>query len=351
MRKQTKHNHYILCWLCILLIFIPACENQLHLPVTPTVVIPATPTLEPTTTPTPQPLGSAGNPLIWGYVAPEPSEQAYLDSFEDLTLEISVRSGVMMITRRFSNHTDLIQAMKKGEVHAAWLSPLAYLYAHEQNAADVLLLTNHFGTYYIGTQFLANVDSGFNFYYDPIAKKNTAEITDALAQFSGKRPCLVEPSSSSGYIFPLGLLLQNNISTLPPAVVQTNTGVIRALYIKGICDFGATFSISGDPRTSSAILNDLPDARERVAVVWQSEALIPNMNVSVAAGLSDDLRNVISTILFDLTATPEGKNLLALSAGSYDIQEFKAVDDSIYDPLRNAVFLVGTPLKDYLDIQ
>jgi len=39
--------------------------------------------------------------------------------------------------------------------------------------------------------------------------------------------------------------------------------VVRALYVKGICDFGATYALAGDPRTASAVVVDLPDVQDK----------------------------------------------------------------------------------------
>ncbi len=70
--------------------------------------------------------------------------------------------------------------------------------------------------------------------------------------------------------------------------------VVRAVYAKGICDFGAVFI---DARTSSAIQKDLPDVMDKVVVIYKSEPFIPNDTVSFAPDVPDDMRAKIVAAL------------------------------------------------------
>ncbi len=298
----------------------------------------------PTPTATPVPLGHPDNPLIIGLVGPA-GEAEFDAAVQQLLDHLNSLAGVSVAFSTFPGDLELYQALKSGEIQAAWLQPLTYIRAHSEDLAEVALLTNHFGTYFYGTQFLANVESGFIAYFDSTANQSTADLLTALSQFDGKRPCWVEPGSISGYILPLGLLEQAEIVVQPGVIAQTYPAVVRSLYIKGVCDFGATFSISGDPRTSSAVLSDLPDAVERVIVIWQSEAVIPNLNFSFTPSVGESLRRPILSALQDFIKTEEGKRALTLALDGYDVQDLKIVDDSVYDPIRTAVQYSATDLS------
>ncbi len=136
------------------------------------------------------------------------------------------------------------------------------------------------------------------------------------------------------YLIFAALLAENNVIVKEPAFVVSSPATIRALYIKEICDFAVTFAISGDPRTSPSILDDLPDAMDRVIVIWKSDGVIPNLNLSYASLLDNDTVQALNNGFLDLIKTDEGKTLLT-SILDYDIQDMRVVDDSIYDPLRN----------------
>ena len=103
-----------------------------------------------------------------------------------------------------------------------------------------------------------------------------------------------------------------------------------------MCSSDLTFAISGDPRTSPSILDDLPDAMDRVIVIWKSDGVIPNLNLSYASLLDNDTVQAINNGFLDLIKADEGKALLT-SILDYDIQDMRVVDDSIYDPLRNTL--------------
>jgi phosphonate transport system substrate-binding protein len=122
----------------------------------------------------------------------------------------------------------------------------------------------------------------------------------------------------------------------------------RALYIKGICDFGATFGLLGDPRTASAVIEDLPDAQQRVIILWQSEPIIPTLSVAFHPDVPLDVRRRLTQSLQDAVREKEISTVLSRLNGGYDIQNFKIVDDSVYDPLRAAIAVLGVDLSSFL---
>lgn len=303
---------------------------------TPGPIETATPTPLPTPTATPMPLGSAENPLVLGLVVQDPGQQ--LDApAAALATRLSNLTHLTVRARVFPDYLGLLDRMASDEVHIALLPPLTYLYASNRGLAEVALLTNHFGVYAYGSQFVANASSGFKIYYDPLSGQNSADASAALAQFEGKKPCWVDTGSASGFIVPAGLLALNKISLAPPAYSQTHAAVIRSLYVKGVCDFGATFAISGDPRTGDAVLKDLPDALTRIPIVWRSDAIIPNLNISYIAGLQEEKSRALNAAFLSLGASSQGRALISAAAGGYEIEALKSIEDASYEPLRAAV--------------
>lgn len=214
------------------------------------------------------------------------------------------------------------------DAHIGWLPPFAYVVAHAKGYADVGLITIRFGSDHYGMQFLANAGSGFTSYYDEAKNKDTADAKTALSQFEGKKPCWTDPLSSSGYVIPTGILKAAGVTFKNAAFVQGHPTVVRALYATGICDFGATFI---DARTSSSLAKDLPDVMDKVVVIWRSDAIIPNDNVSYASNVPADVRQKITEALLKITGTEEGK--AALKA-VYQIESLRAVEDTFYDDFR-----------------
>jgi len=59
-------------------------------------------------------------------------------------------------------------------------------------------------------------------------------MINALQQFAGTRPCLINPNSIPGYFVPMGLLANTSTPTLDPVFTYDYSAVVRALYIQGI---------------------------------------------------------------------------------------------------------------------
>jgi phosphonate transport system substrate-binding protein len=261
-------------------------------------------------------------------LAPSATTQELIASGEAIAKQISDLTGYTIKTTVPTSYGALVEAMGAGNAHIGWLPPFAYVVAHEKGYADVALSVLRFGSDHYGAQFIAHVDSGFTPYFDETTGQNTADAATALAQFNDKKPCWTDPLSSSGYVIPLGFLAQNGVKTKPAAFVQGHTTVVRAIYAKGICDFGATFI---DARTSSALQKELPDVMQKVAVIWRTDPIIPNDNVSYASNLPEEYRQKITDALLKIAETEEGKKALQ---DVYQIEGLKVVDDTFYDEFR-----------------
>jgi len=302
-----------------------------------------TATPRPTSTPTLPPLGSEGNPITIGFIL-KPEQTASIEAAEDIAFLIGQDTGFNIESTFYPDFQSLSAGIINGDVDLFWLKPLEYIYLNWEGAAQVMLLTNHLGVYAYGVQFMANIERGFTSYYDPELNISTGDPLAALQQFSGTRPCFTEPESLPGHLLPLGLLADTSTPTLDPVFVYNYDAVIRALYIQGICDFGVGYALTGDPRTSSGVLQDLPEAQEEVVIIWQSDGIIPNTNLSAAPGLPLDIRYKLQEAILDIPDTPEGLTLIS-TALNYDVKALKTIEDTFYNPLRAAII----PLE--LDLQ
>lgn len=299
---------------------------------------PAVTTIQPetltTATASPNPLGSPDHPLILGLVS-DTEQPAVLDNGNQMAEEISSRSELTIQARVFTSYEDLLAGMRAGDVHLAWLPPLTYIKAHQDNTADVVFLTYHFGVYQYNTLFFANSNQRFVSYFDENTNQSTADAQTALSQLQGLRPCWVDETSPSGYLVPAGILTQNQIPYAEGVITRDHVATIRALYITGICDYGAGFGGIGDPRTSSA-LSDLPDVMERVEILWQSDPIIPTLNLSIHPIVTEDMRSILTRAFSEYAQSEDGQQVLS-SAARYEITGLREADDTTYDALRQII--------------
>jgi phosphonate transport system substrate-binding protein len=302
-----------------------------------------TATTVPSPTPTIPALGSAGNPITMGFIL-TPDQIAAIEAAEDIAFILAEDTGYSIESAIYPDFQSLSIAVINDEVDLFWLTPLEYIYLNWEGAAQVVLLTNKLGVYSYGVQFMANIERGFTPYYDSERSESTAEAIQALQQFAGTRPCFLNDTSLPGYIVPLGLLSRTSTPTLDPVFTFDYSATIRALYIQGICDFGVTYANLGDPLSASDILDNIPTAQQDVVVIWQSEDIIPNLNLSASPELPLHIQHRLQEAILDLPNLPEGLTLLSNALGD-DIRAMKTVQDEFYNALR----LVIVPLD--LDLE
>jgi phosphonate transport system substrate-binding protein len=317
---------------------------------TPIALESITPTLEstlrPTSTPTLPPLGDEGNPIKIGFML-TPEEIQQQEAAEDIIFMISEITGYAVEGFFYPDFQSISSAILDGDLDLFWLGPFEYLYLNWEGAAEVILATNHLGVYAYGVQFMAHVDRGFTVYYNPETDQSEGNMMDALQQFSGTRPCLINPHSIPGYYVPMGLLASVSTPTLDPVFTYDYSAVVRALYIQGICDFGVGYALIGDPRTASDIQQDLSDVEEQVIVVWQSEGIIPNLNLAASTSLPLNIQYRLKEAFLDLSKTQEGLTLIS-TALDYEVEALKEITDQFYNPLRDAIVPLEPDLEAIL---
>src|SRR3712207_194082 len=127
--------------------------------------------------------------LVMGFV-PSLEAEKISDTAKPMADFISKELGIPVETFTATNYAGLIEAMGSGKVDIGALAPLAYVLAHDQNGARILLKTSRKGALTYHAMFIARADSGIK----------------SIEQARGKRMAFVDPASASGYLFPAAYL-------------------------------------------------------------------------------------------------------------------------------------------------
>ncbi len=335
----------------VLAVFIPSCilSSRIQEPAAATATVAATdtepsPTLAAVET-LPQP-GTEDYPFILAAVSSDENFFLADQALADLAGYLSEQTGFMFSHAIYPNYLDLLLDMQKRLVHFAWLPPVPYLAAKQNQAANAVALVNTYGVYFYGVQFFADVNDGFDSYYNQASGLSTAAASTALAQFSDTIPCWVSDTSLAGYLVPRGLLNDQDVPVAPGVFTQSSSAVIRSLYIKGICDFGVTYAHTGDPRTSST-LADLPDLDERIVIIWKSDPIIPTVNLAAYPDLDPRLVQQVAQSIQFHAGTDEGKLQLSQILDT-SVEGIRLIDDSSYEPLRHYLDSAGADIQQLL---
>jgi phosphonate transport system substrate-binding protein len=299
------------------------------------------PTAVPTATEEPAmpAMGTADHPIV---VAFEPSgtSQEITAGGQALLDLLSAETGLTFKGVVPTSYAALTEAMGSGNAQIGWMATFAYILASQKGYAEVALITNRFGSDHYGSQFIANKDAGFTPAADTPGTE--AELT-TLEQFKGKKACFGDPESTSGYVIPLIFLKKAGLTDADvpdPVFTGGHTQTVQALYDGGICDYGATFV---DARSN--IAKDHADVNDKVVVVYQTEAIIPNDNMSYAPDMPQDLRDQITAAMLKVADTEEGKTALN---DLYQIGGLVTVDDTAYDQFRSYLDASGIDLSQYV---
>lgn len=261
---------------------------------------------------------------------------------KDFAAQLAEETGHTFVVVVPESYPKLVEALGRGNAHIAVLSPYAYALAVEQGYVTAAFAGLKEGQKAYGAQFIARADAGFTSYYDARAQENTADAATALSQFRDKKPCWADSVSPSGYVIPAGVLAQVGVPTRPAAFVQGQPTVARAVYVGGICDFGATYI---DARAFPAVLDDFPDILEQVSVIWRVPAVIPYETLVLAKGLPPEMAEALETAIFRVSGMQVGRQALEQA---YGIEDWLPATDADYADFLLYLGASGVDLEDLI---
>jgi len=312
------------------------------LPPVPPTAVPPTPTAAPTV----NPLGTDAMPIVLA-LAPSANTTTLMAGGDAIAAKLKELTGYSVKVTVPTSYAALVEAMGSGNAQVGFLPTVPYIVAYYKGYATIGLITLRNGADHYAFEVIVNqariTDKTFTSFYDAKTSKNTADVATALAQFAGKKPCYTDPLSSSGYLVPAGFFKASNITTKAGAFVIGHDIVVKSIYLspKGeICDFGTVYV---DARTT--VTSTLKDVNDKVAVVWVSDAIIPNDTISIATSVPADMKAKIVDAFNTIASTPDGLQLL--KDGGYSIGGLKAVDDSFFDSYRSYLEGIGFDINSY----
>jgi phosphonate transport system substrate-binding protein len=297
----------------------------------------------PRATPTSAPPGTIENPLVVALLPGSSSNGTRVEAGKAFAEQLSEVTGYTFVVVAPDSYAKLVEAMGKGNAHVAVLSAYAYALAYEEGYASAAFARVDSEEKAYGAQFIARTDAGFKSYFDTERGENTADAVTALSQFRDKKPCWPDEVSSSGYVIPAGILAHNEIPLRTAAILQGQPTVVRAVYVGGICDFGATYI---DARAFPSILDEYPDVIDEVQVIWRIPPVIPYEVLAVDQNLPPEIDLAIRDALFRLSGMQAGRQVLGQA---YGIDEWERITDEFYSEFRLYLDASGVDLDSLID--
>ncbi|UPQ85168.1 phosphate/phosphite/phosphonate ABC transporter substrate-binding protein [Ignavigranum ruoffiae] len=222
-----------------------------------------------------------------------------------------------------TDYSTIVQAMASGQVDIGIMPPAAYTQAREMGAAEALL-TSVLGAFDDETGEPLEGETTGSFRAEILVKADS-DLKD-VKDLVGKNIATLNPSSASGYIYPIAELKNQGIDLVSEAnltVVNDIPSMITAI-LNGQQDAG--FSFQGTRYVFSKAFpdNKLP---EDLKVLYLSEGEIPNDAIAVQPKMDADLKEKVKQTFLEMNQSDEGKDIMAL----WNHLGYVEADESVYD--------------------
>jgi phosphonate transport system substrate-binding protein len=220
-----------------------------------------------------------------------------------------------------SDYAAVIEALRNRTADLAFVHPGGYVLASREAKAVIVA---------------RNLWHGKSSFTSRIYVRKGTGIT-ALEALRGKTIAFIDPASSSGYIYPMVLLIQKGlVKNRDPKTffrevtfAGSHDASMRAL-LNGHVDAIASFDMAREQ-----YLKD-PAERERLAFVAETPP-IPEAGIAAREKLDPALFAKVRDALLKIG----GPQYAALLKRLYDIDGFEPAEDREYDPVRAAIDLLG----------
>ncbi|CAN5252128.1 phosphate/phosphite/phosphonate ABC transporter substrate-binding protein [soil metagenome] len=256
--------------------------------------------------------------FVLGVIPSEESSELQ-ERYQPLVDMLESELGLAIELFEATDYAGIIEAMISGNVDLAQFGPFSYVIAKSNGAnIDAVASTVEDPEEEPGYHSFGIVPPGSDIH--------------SIEDFAGKTVCFVDPSSTSGFLFPSAGLLDAGID--PEGDIQSvfaGGHDVSALSVsKGDCEAG----FADDTRVGQQ-LDTEPGS---VEVVWESD-LIPGSPLAVRLDLPESLVANVRRIVLEEANVDAMEAAGRCEAGDCIIQRedtwgYVAVDDAFYDPVR-----------------
>lgn len=250
------------------------------------------------------------NTLVFGVV---PDSVDTETNYQPLMDYIAEETGKTVEYHESTDYAALIEAAVAGKIDVASFSGFTYVTATNNGAALTPI-----------SSIITEEGQEPGYFSQAIVPKGS-DITD-LAGFKGKKVCFVDPSSTSGYLFPSYNLLNEGIDP------ETDVTPVFA----GKHDVSVTKTGEG-VECEAGFAEDSEVAKsDKVEII--SETMVPGAPIVLSNTLPEELQAQLTDILGEVTID----EIIAAGIESADSDAFRSVffatspvDDEYYDTIRD----------------
>lgn len=257
--------------------------------------------------------------LRWGLI-PADDATEMLRQYQPVVDYLEKELGLEIEIDVTTNYTAAILAMKYGHIDMAWFGPFSYILAAEEAGAEAIVngVRRDTGNSTYRTIFITKAGSGI----------------ETLDDLRGHTFAFVDPASTSGYLIPMKILLENDINPEDDFPTWYYAGTHNAVQLavkQGTVDAGADSDTSYDRMVNAGEID--PEVN---VIIHRSEP-IPGSPIAVRGDLPQDLKDRIQQALINMD-----EQVIYNVQGWGGIEKYVEVTDSDYNIIRET--------RDLLDL-
>ena len=242
-----------------------------------------------------------------GFVPLKNSEKL-VEDLKPISDYLSERLGVKVEAFTASNYIGVVEGIGSGSVDFGIIPPFSALLAQKQsNAKPILTSKGKTGKPGYTAELYVRKDSGI---------KNLQDI-------KGKKVAFVDPSSSSGYIYPGAMLVEAGLNLEKDISYQFSGGHDKSLQLLLNKDVDVIATFDG---VEDRYAKDFPQAKTDIQKLATSD-MIPGIMVTVSSKMDKDLQVKLEKALRDIENDPKLKELFTKM---FSITGFTDVDQEAY---------------------
>ncbi len=240
---------------------------------------------------------------------------------EVFAAELAKKIGIPIKVYMPTDYLGVVEALRNRTADMAFVHPAGYVFANREAKAQIVAVDVWHGKTSYTSRFYVRKDAGVT----------------SLEGLRGKTIAFVDPGSTSGYVYPMVMLIKKGLITnrdpktffKDAMFAGTHEAALLAL-LNGSVDAVASFDLAPQQYLKEK------EKVEKVTHVAETDP-IPEAGMAVRDGLDPTLMRKLVEALMAFNA-PEYRPVLK---DFYGIDGFAPAKDSDYNPVREAIDLLG----------
>ena len=242
-----------------------------------------------------------------GFVPLKNSEKL-VEDLKPISDYLSERLGVKVEAFTASNYIGVVEGLGSGSVDFGIIPPFSSLLAQKQSSAKPILTSKgKTGKPGYTAELYVRKDSGIK----------------SLQDVKGKKVAFVDPSSSSGYIYPGAMLVEAGLNLDKDISYQFSGGHDKSLQLLLNKDVDVIATFDG---VEERYAKDFPQAKTDIQKLATSD-MIPGVMVTTSSKMDKELQEKLEKALRDIEKDPKMKELFTKM---FSITGFTDVDQDAY---------------------